>query len=208
MTRRNVTDEQYGRLCRRAGELLRRVDEGTLGFDQAMDSLQTAIEGIFHSIPGNWAVWKTIQLGTGLKTADEFRRAMKGGGFRISNWANDIIGKSSISSEKAELDLAVVTVAELGFLKGATRKEIYERARLLGLELCPPEAGSQLRLQYRDQPAGEWLFIAMHPIEDSDGGPSVFHVERLGGVLWLGTRCDYPGLVWDPDYRWVFALRK
>jgi hypothetical protein len=45
MTRRNVTDEQYGRLCRRTEELHRRVDEGAVDFDIAIDALQKVIEG-------------------------------------------------------------------------------------------------------------------------------------------------------------------
>lgn len=44
MTRKCVTDEQYGQLCRRAGELIRRVDEGTLPFDETFSELQRLIE--------------------------------------------------------------------------------------------------------------------------------------------------------------------
>lgn len=44
MTRRCVTDEQYGLLWRRLGEVARRTDEGTLNFDQVMDSLQRVVE--------------------------------------------------------------------------------------------------------------------------------------------------------------------
>ncbi|MBI3088852.1 MAG: hypothetical protein HYY99_01180 [Candidatus Colwellbacteria bacterium] len=48
MTRRRVTDEQYNRFRRRADELVRRVDEGTLPFDKVMDALQATIEGRFN----------------------------------------------------------------------------------------------------------------------------------------------------------------
>ena len=44
MTRRNVTDEQYGQLVRRTSELVRRVDEGTVPFDETMNGLQMLIE--------------------------------------------------------------------------------------------------------------------------------------------------------------------
>jgi len=182
MTRRCVTDEQYGRLCRRTGELARL----------------------------SWKVWKTIQIGTGLKTADEFRQTLKDGGFKISDWANDIMGKPgfSISSEKIELDLVVVSVADLGFPDGAKLDQIYKRAKSLGLALCPPEVGPQLRLQYKDQPKGEWLRVAMEPIIDSVGDPFVFFVVHVDGVLLLNTYYDISGSVWSPGYRWVFVLRK
>ena len=45
MTRRNVTDEMYGQFQRRLDEVARRVDEGTIPFEETMDSLQKVIEG-------------------------------------------------------------------------------------------------------------------------------------------------------------------
>jgi len=45
MTRKCVTDEQYGQLSRRLGELLRRVDEGTIPFDRSFADAQLLVEG-------------------------------------------------------------------------------------------------------------------------------------------------------------------
>ena len=153
-------------------------------------------------------VWKTIKLGTGFRTADDFRKALKGNGFNIGDWANDILGKPAfmVATEETEVDLVKVTVAELGFKKGARRDQIYERAKELGLELCSPEVGPQLRLQYRGQPNGEWVLIGMEPIADSDGHLSVFGVERDDSGLWLDGRWGGPDCVWDPDGRLVFCL--
>ncbi len=44
MTRKSVTDEQYGQLSRRLKEVARRTEEGTLPFGQVMDALQAIIE--------------------------------------------------------------------------------------------------------------------------------------------------------------------
>ena len=152
-------------------------------------------------------VWKTIKLGTGFRTADDFRKALKGNGFNIGDWANDILGKPAfmVATEETEVDLVKVTVAELGFKKGARRNQIYERARDLGLELCPPEVGPQLRLQYQDQPNGEWILVAMEPIVDSDGAPFVFSVVRHASELWLDSRWRYPYYFWSAASQWVFC---
>jgi hypothetical protein len=107
-----------------------------------------------------------------------------------------------------ELDLVVVSVAELGFPDGATLKDIYAKAKTFDLELCPCEVGPQLRLQYMDQPNGEWLLVAMEPITDSDGDPRVFDVGRGGRGRWLRARYGYPGIVWSGSSRWVFVRRK
>lgn len=153
--------------------------------------------------------FKTIKLGTGLKTADQFRTALKEGGCRLSDWASDILGKPAFaaSQEETEVDLVVVSVAELGFPNGATRADIYQKAQELGLELCPPEVGPQLRLQYKDQPKSEWFLIAMEPISASDGDLDVFNVEHDVSGLWLSCHHGLPDDFWDGN-RWVFVRRK
>ncbi len=155
-------------------------------------------------------VWKTVKLGTGIKSADDFRSAIKRAGYRISDWANDILGKPafSVASKEMEVDLVNVSVAELGFANDASRKEIYDRAIELGLELCPAEVGPQLRLQYKDQSHSEWLVIAMEPIVASDGGLLVFRVDHDGGGVWLDSHGGHPGRVWGAGSRFLFVLRK
>lgn len=157
-----------------------------------------------------FAIWKTIQLGTGLNTADAFRGALNSGGLLIGSWADDLLSrpafKKSVATRKTECDLVVVSVADLGFKNGATREQIYNRAQELGLELCPAEVGPQLRLQYKDQPAGEWLLIGMEPITVSDGELSVFDVGRDDdGHLWLNGSFGLPGFFGSGDDRWVFV---
>jgi len=156
----------------------------------------------------NWSVWKTIKLGTpNFHSADHFRQALKASGMKLGDWASDILGKPefTVSDKETELDLVVVTVKELGFKSGATREKVYARAKELGLDLCPPEVGPQLRLQYADQPNNEWILIGMDPIRDSGGYLGVFSVERGVSGLWLCSGRDGgPDYVWDAGSRWVF----
>ena len=48
-----------------------------------------------------------------------------------------------------------ITVRDLGFFKGATIRQIFKTAQLLGLSLCPVELGPHLRLSYLDQSEGD-----------------------------------------------------
>lgn len=155
-------------------------------------------------------IWKTINLCTGLKAADDFRKAITSAGMKIGKWANDILGRPefAVATEETEIDLVVVSVAELGFKGGVIRQDIFKRALALGLELCPNEVGPQLRLQYKDQPKGEWLLIGMEPITDSDGNLKVFNVEHDDNGLWLRSEYVSPVHFWDGDDRLVFARRK
>jgi len=196
-----------------------KYGEVTLGQMEAIVNKLGGMDGVRRFLSGDTIVtvaervfpaWKTITLGTSLRTADEFRGALKSNGFHIGDWGNDILDKPAFTTapKETEVDLVVVSVAELGFKNGATRLEIYERSQELGLELCPAEVGPQLRLQYKDQPRGEWLLIGMEPITDSDGHPSVFSVECGDDGLWLGGNHGHPGSFWPCPNRWVFLRRK
>ncbi len=167
-------------------------------------------ETVVRAVEFSFRVWKTIRLGTGLKTADDFRNALKASGNQISDWAKDILGQPAFtaSAEEVEVNLVLVSVAELGFKDGATRRDIYARAKEFGLELCPAEVGPQLRFQYKDQPKGEWLLIGMEPITGSDGSLNVFSVERDGYGQWLYGSYGEPGHFWHGNYRLVFFHRK
>jgi len=89
-----------------------------------------------------------------------------------------------ISSEKKEIKLIKLSVADLGFPNGATFKKIIKEGEKLGLTICPPEVGPLLRLSYEefmghDQPKDEYIAIAMKPIVDGRN-PRVFSVFRFG----------------------------
>lgn len=105
-------------------------------------------------------------------------------------------------------------VRDLGFPNGATTDEIYQAAERLGFDLCPPETGPRLRLDYekifkQEQPIGEYLYIAMKQIADSGGYPNVFYVYRRdGGKSWLAIRWARPTYRWLADGEFVFRPRK
>lgn len=145
-------------------------------------------------------VFKTIKLGTGLMTADDFCQAFKRAGYRIGDWANALLSERAFqtASQATEVDLVIVSVADLGFPKGANGRDIYPKAQELGLMLCSPEVGPQLRLQYTDQPNGECLFIS------SDGDLDVFYVERDDSGSWLHGKDGCPDCFWDGGDCWVF----
>lgn len=151
--------------------------------------------------------FKIIEIGT-YKDVRSLRKALEESGARIGDWAGDILNKTKLSKSKQSLDLVVLSVKELGFPQGAQLKDIYEAAKSQGLDLCPAEAGPQLRLQYLDQPSGEWLVIAMEPIKDSDGDLDLFDVKHFDSDRWLRACRGRPGNHWLADFRFVFVPRK
>ena len=110
--------------------------------------------------------------------------------------------------KKAEkLDLVVLSVEDLGFPKGATRQEIYDKAQELGLEIVPAEVGPQLRLQYEDQPMNEYLLIGSEPLAASSGNLFVFSVDHPDDGRWLDSSHGNPDNHWNSSHRWVFARK-
>jgi len=105
------------------------------------------------------------------------------------------------------LDLVRLRVRDLGFTNPPTTKELFARAKKLGLELCPPETGPYLRLADKDQPLRTRYYIGMEPLTDSDGDPIVFLLERSQGGLWLLNYWTGPDDHLDSDDRIVFRLR-
>jgi hypothetical protein len=135
------------------------------------------------------AGWKTISIGT---FADTFAllTALSAIGCGVGNSAAEALARPAftLSNTRAAVTLLTVTAADLGF-KGDTvpLRQIYELAQQLGFGLAPPEIAPQLRLQYLDQPVGEFLVIGMNPIRTWTGEEVILTVANGGaGLILIG----------------------
>ena len=119
------------------------------------------------------------------------------------------------------VEIATLSVAELGFQDGATYGQLAARALESGLAECPVELGPHLRLQYLDQPEGSAgqpatqhrappgaITIASPALDEQEETPKGFYLRRIDGVLWLRGYWSWPGHVWSPDDLLVFAVAR
>jgi len=124
------------------------------------------------SVASETQIWKTITVG-GSRGVNAVRKAMETAPcpMAIADDADEILGRPAFPFIKTpvELDLVVLSVFELGFGDEASLHDIYARAVALGFELCPAEVGPALRLNYLDQPPGDFLHIAMKPVAKYNG---------------------------------------
>jgi len=121
------------------------------------------------------------------------------------------------------LRVVLLSVSSLGFPEGALTREVIGsehdqdlfgnaapftggKGHQLGLTLCPPDVGPQYRLDYRDQPVNERLYVAMKPIISSDGEPRVFVIAHNAEGLSLDAARARPDDRWAPDDKFLFAL--
>ncbi|MEY9180021.1 hypothetical protein ABIG06_001941 [Bradyrhizobium sp. USDA 326] len=133
--------------------------------------------------------WKTIALGT---FVDSFalRNALDKKGCGVGGLAAEILARPAfvVGSTKTDVELVAVSAVEIGFSAEVVNlAAIYARAQLFGFELAAAEVGPQLRLQYLDQPMGEFLIIGMEPIKTWSGEPVILNVANGGaGLILIG----------------------
>lgn len=123
-------------------------------------------------------------------------------------------------SRPTVVEVAFVSVADLGLRDGATYEQLTRRALDRGLVESPLELGPRLRVQFLDQPEGSAdvpamrnrappgsITVASAPLDESDETPKGFYLRRIDGVLWLRGYRSWPGHIWSPDDVFVFSRR-
>lgn len=226
-TKTLVTDGQLGQLAVRQYDLFRRVKAGSYAnFDDVMAAIQAVIEGkmpeppTLHVEPG-FAKWRSFLIGGVAKKA--LLQRVKAG-FQVSGYAESLVNNRDFTTldVEEEIDTIVLTPADFGYQRQPTTTELLDPTRLREwseqnaerldghvVELLPAEAGLHIRDQYKDQPKGEVLWIAMERITGSDGRPRVFGVGRSDdGEQWLHAGWADPDGRWYLSSRIVFRLRK
>ncbi len=138
--------------------------------------------------------------------------------FRVSKWSMQALIHRDfpVEAEERQVDVIVMSLLEMGFLEDelVSLDTIIKRAKKLGFDVCTPELGAQLRLQYTDQPdwsTGDRLgqfFVATEAIDlYADGVPKIFSIIRddefphkeTGIGLWLISNNVVDAA--DPDHR-------
>lgn len=165
----------------------------------------------------NFVSWRRLTIGRNMKDIGDVRRAFTEAGDTLTiepSAANIIDNLTPITNVGlGEVDLFNVSSTDLGADKIATTEEIYDLARRRGLSLCPPQIGLHLRLDYKYQPPGEVLLIAMETPARSVGGLGTLcleSVERRTGSpeLLLRGEGGYPWDLWPSQFRWIFLKHR
>lgn len=160
-------------------------------------------------------VFKTITLGR-YTSPQEYRKALKGHRCRVQTYADEVLDKIEISSQRIDLHLVIVSLAELGLRTSVPYDVIRMRANETGLQLCPPETGPALRLLYLEQPKrnDELLRIGMYPVHHA-AGDYIFDLMNIPGPRWMGRglwlglsgidTATLGDVAFGPGARFVFA---
>jgi hypothetical protein len=176
-----------------------------LAQDESMSGARSS--GLNVSGPAHFEIWRTITLGTN-KGVDAYRESLDSAGIKIGNAADEILGRPAFpyTGMKTDVELALLSAADLGVETESSLSDLYKRAKQVGLELCPAEVAPQLRLDYRNQPLGEALNIAMEPVATHSGEPTILALVNFGtGLALIGSDGRSEFMV-PRTWRFVFAI--
>ena len=224
-----VTGDQALRISNASAELARQLylqRDCKLDPEHVIATLQNMTEGKLVPFAGGMRgrFIRTMPIMIGGVSKDELIEQLAVAHRELGGYSKSMMNHNLFTTlaEPEPITLIDLCPADLGFTDPKnlpTTTELFDvkcltawsEANLDGyvLDLCPAETGPHLAIQYKDQPKGEVLWIAMERIPDSDGDPGVFDVERRGdGELWLGRGWTPPDDRWGLDSRIVFRLRK
>jgi len=215
MTRKNVADDQYGQLCRRLGEVARRVDEGSIPFDTTMQSLQLIVEGDtsgLSSVP-KWReqdgviYFSVTSDGT---TGPQWIERLEKKGFRIGNYAKSIFYSDDFKPTNGVTTQIAVLKGEMFADSDRTTKNIRAEADKRKLIKPNAEVACLIREKFADEEIKAmdlWWIVTMHePIKDSDGDPSLLSADRNVDGRWLSAGYDRPDRRWNRSNGFAFAF--
>jgi hypothetical protein len=148
-------------------------------------------------------IWRGVEIGSYKKVENLLREISS---FPFSNSAERLMMSTDLAARVMMVRVGLVTVQELTGKSRATMDEVYAVICDLG-SICPAEVGPALREQYRNQPIGEQVLIAMIPIEDVEEGPRIFVVGHYHtGGLGFRTRPYKPDEILAGDTKFVVMI--
>ncbi len=153
-------------------------------------------------------VWQNIEIER-WRGKEYYLTALKAGNAQISEGAKQIIEEINFKrkEEVEEIDLVKMTVGQLGFRESARFKDICQRARKLGLELCPPQVALELCLQ---ENGFDTIYIGMRPIVVKSNDLLIFCISYIesesGQDFWFQSSWAADHSHFQESDEWIFAL--
>jgi hypothetical protein len=142
----------------------------------------------------------TLRIGGGSKP--ELRQALHQHHVGLNKAADTLFDDPRFTTPGrwTEIQIAAVSLSDLGFMNGATYNQVIARAHDVGLAECPLDTAPHLRIAFRNQPEGSIetaptphqappgsITVASAPLDDRDETPKGFYLRCVEGavVAWV-----------------------
>lgn len=140
-------------------------------------------------------VFKTIKIGTGLRSISDLRTALERKGYRahfLDEKLRDAGFEKSFVESEQEIDVVIVHAIELATEeelcgKEIAREEFYSRAKKEGLELLTLEEALQLRMQSNNGEFKGSVMLATEMVYKNGGSDTLLCLSVAGEVSQTGV---------------------
>lgn len=120
--------------------------------------------------------WRKVRTGTH-RNGRDLESSVVLAGMDNGHYVSEMLGNLRCAVVDRLVEFLVISVRELGFPDGAVLQQVMKAANEIpGCVPCDAEAGPCVRINYREQPPGECLYVAMNPITLSNGLPHIFSI--------------------------------
>ena len=142
------------------------------------------------------------------RTGKQFTKSLEKAGYRVGDYAKDVMGKTAFVSTTGVVYKPVVILGQQFEDDERITSKIRKFAKEQKFITPPAELAPLLRETVSDEEIermGLWALIVMHePITASDGDPNLLEVNRNDNGRWLDTYWDNPDNVWNRQNGFVF----
>ncbi|OGY68826.1 MAG: hypothetical protein A2586_02200 [Candidatus Harrisonbacteria bacterium RIFOXYD1_FULL_40_9] len=143
-------------------------------------------------------------------TGEDWIKRLEGNGFRVGDYANQILRSPDFKPTSGVTTEVAVLKGMLFEDNDRITKKICAEADKRKLSKPNVELACLIREKFTDkeiEAMGVWWVIVMHePINDSYGDPDLLIASRDDGGRWLSAWVGRPGLRWDRDGGFAFAV--
>ena len=144
---------------------------------------------------------KNFFLSAEYRSGEEYLKALRERGYRISEHAEDVLMEVKAIPEE-QVRIMRLAVQDLGFSGRALCSDILFTAKARGFHPCPLWVGPQYRMECDDD---DYVSIGMEPIADSVGDVGLFGIRHYARVRWL--RSHHANYHWRLHRDFLFVVR-
>jgi hypothetical protein len=217
--RPKITDEEIGKIQRKTNELVRRVSEGTITFDDVITGMQDIIEGKFRRLKLDFNHGKKwygvdgviyIKLISDGATGEEWIKRLEKRGIQLTQAAKDLLLSDNFKPTTGVIYTIAILKSDL-FVEGDSTTENVICEALKRKMVTPNlEVACLLREMFWDKEIEEmgfyWVTIFHKPFEDNDGSLNFLSTDRDSDGVWLSVRCDKFNFGWGSHRGFVFEV--
>ena len=168
-----------------------------------IDKLPKGLKHIYTSFPDHEIHLENMQIGGHNK--EELTELLIKRAGKIMFIAKEMIDSPDFvtSQDVQTIKLVRLRVKDLGFIGQPNNEQLLQRAKLMGLDLCPAETALWYLIKNPDQFFKRSLSFAMKPIEDRDR-QNIFMISVREGQVRLLFNIGNPEYMRDLETEFVF----